>query len=447
MEEVRCSTVQQIYKKTAEVNISVNFGDIFTFYSISHQFMKPIKNIALYLLLVIFSTGYVHSQTNGKTIAGMSVERLDRYETYIKAEIDSGNIPGAVSMIVRNGKVVHNKAFGYSSLKEKTPMTTDGLFYVQSMTKPIITVAFMMLYEEGHFLLTDPVSKYIPAFKNLKVAKDNSKGKDGETEPMKKEITIANLLSHTAGLSHGLGGTALDRDYAMTMYMQPHKTIEDRMNAMLTLPLMGQPGGQWYYSAAPDVVSVLIEKFSGMSTDEFLKKRIFEPLNMQHTGYNVPKNEQKNVVMVHNKDKAGLLVNGNIQPKMEGNTVWSGVNGLYASAADYVTFCQMLLNKGELNGKRLLSRKTVELMTQNHTGDLYQNPGEGFGLGFAVVTDVAKTELLGSEGIFYWSGANNTHFFIDPKENIVAVFMTQLAPYSGTFHKKMRQYVLQAVVD
>lgn len=409
--------------------------------------MKYPKSFTVYLLLLVFFTANAFSQTTDKVVAGMSVERLNSYEDYIKSAIEEGEMPGVVSMIMRNGELVHHKAFGVNNMKTKTPMTTDGLFYIQSMTKPIITVAFMMLYEEGHFLLTDPVSKYIPAFKDLKVAKDVSKDKTGETEPMEQEITIANLLSHSAGLSHGLGGTTLDRDYAMTMYFQPHKTVEDRMNAMLTLPLIGQPGKQWYYSAAPDVLSVLIEKFSGMSTADFLQQRIFDPLGMNHTGYNIPKSEQENMVYVHNKNKAGELEYGFNQPKLEDNTIWSGVNGLYATAADYMTFCQMLLNKGELNGKQLLSRKTVELMTMNHVGDLYNGPGEGFGLGFAVVENVAETGLLGSEGTFYWNGANNTFFFIDPKENMVAIFMTQLAPYSETNRKKFWRHVYQAIVD
>lgn len=409
--------------------------------------MRFIKPLFVYLLVFVFPTESIFSQSVDKTIAGISLERLKTYESYLNKSIQDGEIPGAVSMIFRNGQVVHHKAFGSSNIKDKTPMTTESLFYIQSMTKPIITVAFMMLYEEGHFLLTDPVSKYIPAFKNLKVVKDPNAGKDGQTVPMKKEVTIANLLSHTAGLSHGLGASELDRDYAKAMYYQPHATIEDRMNAMLTLPLMGQPGEQWYYSAAPDVLSVLIEKFSGMSTHDFLNKRIYEPLAMKHTGYNIPKSEQSHMVYVHNKNKDGVLEYSPNQPKMEGNTVWSGVNGLYTTAADYMTFCQMLLNKGEWKGKRLLSRKTVELMTQNHVGDLYNGAGEGFGLGFAVVENVAETKLLGSEGIFYWSGANNTHFFIDPKENLVAVFMTQLAPFSNAYHTKLRQHVLQAIVD
>jgi CubicO group peptidase (beta-lactamase class C family) len=409
--------------------------------------MKSTQRLSIYVFVFLFAAGNLFSQSVGQTIGGISLERLKSYESYINKAVQEGEIPGAVSMIMRNGQVVHHKAFGSNNVKDKTPMTTESLFFIQSMTKPIITVAFMMLYEEGHFLLTDPVSKYIPAFKDLKVAKDISAGKDGETVPMKKEITIANLLSHTAGLSHGLGGSTLDRDYAKAMYLQPHATVADRMNAMLTLPLMGQPGEQWYYSAAPDVLSVLIEQFSGMSTNDFLQKRIFEPLDMKHTGYNIPKTEQSRVVAVHNKNREGVLEPGSNQPRMEGNTLWSGVNGLYTTAADYMTFCQMLLNKGEWKGKRLLSRKTVELMTQNHVGDLYNGAGEGFGLGFAVVKNVADTRQLGSEGIFYWSGANNTHFFIDPKENLVAIFMTQLAPYSNYYHTKLRQHVLQAIVD
>lgn len=409
--------------------------------------MKSTKKAFLLFLLLVFASGYVHSQNPDKITAGASTQRLGRYEKYIQSEIADGKIPGAVSMIVRNGEVVHKAAFGYSSLKDKTPMGTDNLFFIQSMTKPIITAAFMMLYEEGHFLLTDSVAKYISAFKDLRVAKDVKDGKDGETEPMNKAITIAHILSHTAGLSHGLGSSKLDNDYARAMYFQPHADVQSRMNAMLKMPLVGQPGEQWYYSAAPDVLSVLIEKFSRMSTNDFLKKRIFEPLAMQNTYYNIPKGQQAQVVQLHSLNKQGVLENNANQPKMEGNTIWSGVNGLFTTAADYMTFCQMLMNKGEWEGKRLLSRKTVELMTQNHVGDLYTGAGEGFGLGFAVVKNVADTKLLGSEGIFYWSGANNTHFFIDPKEKTIAIFLTQLAPYDGKYHIKLRQHVLQAIVD
>jgi CubicO group peptidase (beta-lactamase class C family) len=326
-------------------------------------------------------------------------------------------------------------------------METNSLFYIQSMTKPIITAAFMMLYEEGHFLLTDPVSMYLPKMKDLRVSVDVSQGKDGETVALESEITISQLLTHTAGLSHGLGGSTLDRELMKTVLMSPHENISARTNVVLDFPLIGQPGEQWYYSFAPDVLSVLIEQFSGMSTNEFLQRRIFDPLGMNNTGYNVPAADANRIVMNHGFTEAGDLQVTENQPPNSGVTVWSGVNALYSTIDDYFIFCQMLLNGGSYNNQQLLSRKTVELMTLNQTGDLFPSPGEGFGLGFAVVTDLAETKNLGSEGLFYWSGAFNTHFFVDPKEKIIAVLMSQRQPHDSFYHRKLRQLVYQAVVE
>ena len=378
----------------------------------------------------------------------MSLERLQRYEGFINDQIKAGNLTGAAFLVQRRGEIVHQNALGYNSKEKKKAMKMDNLFFIQSMTKPIITAAFMMLYEEGHFELTDPVSIYLPEFKNLKVSKNPQEGKDGPTEELKREITIAHLLSHTAGFSHGLGQTKLDEDVFKGQYMQEHADIQARVKNLTSIPLIGQPGEQWYYSAAPDVLSVLIEKFSGMSTDKFLKVRIFEPLGMKDTGYNLPKPSHSRVTPVHMMGERISLSNEDGTPYlMEGNTIWSGVNGLFSTASDYTKFCQMMLNQGEYNGQRLLSRKTVELMTMNQTGDLFPAPGTGFGFGFAVVTDVSANKMYGSEGVFYWSGAFNTHFFIDPKEDLIAVFMTQLDPYSQFYHNKLRQYIYQAIVD
>ncbi len=400
--------------------------------------------IRLFLLLFILP---LVSVSQPLAPAGLSLERLERYDRFLDKAVEEGQIPGAVTLVMRNGQLVHQSAIGYRSVTDRTPVTMNDLFYIQSMTKPIITAAFMMLYEEGHFFLTDPVSKYIPGFKDLRVAKDPEAGKDGETVPLKREITITDLLTHTAGFSHGLGPTTLDRDVMQNQYMQLHANIRSRVEALLELPLYGQPGEQWYYSAAPDVLSLLIEHFSGMSTNDFLQERIFQPLGMNDTGYNLAKTDQGRVVKLHRLDKDGKLVLSPNQPQMEGNTIWSGVNALFSTASDYGKFCQMLLNGGEYNGRRLLSRKTVELMTMDHIGDLYEAPGYGFGYGFAVTTDVAATNLPGSPGVFFWSGAFNTHFFIDPVEKIVAVFMTQTEPYSNFHHEKLRQFVNQAVVD
>ncbi|MEJ0056116.1 MAG: serine hydrolase domain-containing protein [Bacteroidota bacterium] len=405
--------------------------------------MKPVK-FYIVASFIIFSV--VSSFSQEKNASGISVERLKKYENLIKTKIDQQKIPGAVVLIVRNGQTAYNSAFGSSDITGKVSMKTDDIFYIQSMTKPIITVAFMMLYEEGRFLLTDKVSSYLPEFKNLRVSKNVEAGLAGETVPMDREITIAHLLTHTSGLTHGLGSSALDKEFIKEYFIKPWPDIQARAGSITKMPLMGQPGNQWYYSAAPDVLSALIEKFSGMTTENFLNERIFKPLGMKDTGYNLTKTQQARVVKVHSSSDGALRVAAN-QPAMEGNTIWSGVNGLYSTASDYMKFCQMLLNGGQSGDRRYLSRKTVELMTYNHTGKLFNRPGEGFGLGFAVVTDVAETKLPGSVGLYYWAGAFNTHFFIDPKEKLISIFMTHEEHFNQQHHDVMRQMVYQAITD
>lgn len=409
-------------------------------------------NRQLSFLLIILFISCQPPKPPAERDHGFSEERLSRYEAFVQKEIDDGKLPGFVSLIKRNGLTAHNVALGYRNVDTKEPMTTRDIFYIQSMTKPIITVAFMMLFEEGHFALNDPVSMYLPEFKDRMVALSPwEQDIDGPTEPANKDITIAHLLSHTAGLSHGLFGTPLDRAYAEAMYEEEHATVEDRVTRMLDLPLIGHPGEQWYYSAAPDVLSVLIAKFSGMSTAEFLQTRLFDPLGMDDTGYNVTPGEQDRIVKVHTIDSTGALrptggfLGGD---QYEGNTIHSGVNALFSTASDYMKFAQMMLNKGELDGTRYLGRKTVELMTLNHIGDLYPwGEGFGFGLGFSVVTDVAGTKALNTEGTHAWSGAYSTYFFIDPKEELVAVFMTQLDPFSNYYEQKFRHFVYAAIND
>jgi len=395
--------------------------------------------------LLLFQTTVIISQVqlSAEVIEGISLDRLEHYEDYIKREVSTGSIPGAVTLIARNGETVYRFATGISNPADKRQMKTDDIFYIQSMTKPIITVAFMMLFEEGHFLLTDPLSKYLPAAKDLRVLKNQESGKEGETVPLKREIILADLLSHTAGFSHGLGPTKYEQE-VFAVFSRPHETIEDRVNEFLSMPLTGQPGEQWAYSIAPDILSVLIGKFSGRSTDDFLEERIFTPLGMEDTGYNLTKEQQARVVRVQGENPGGGLTT---QPKMEGNTVWSGVNALYSTADDYMQFCQMLLNGGKWKGTQLLSPKTIELMTLNHSGDLFGTPGEGFGYGFAVVDDLAATNNLGSRGIYYWAGAFNTHFYIDPEEKLISIFFTQLSTFDFYYHHKLRQLVYQAIVD
>ncbi|TQO37262.1 CubicO group peptidase (beta-lactamase class C family) [Arenibacter algicola] len=401
----------------------------------------------LLLILAVPANGQTGSNAlSSVNISGIDKERLNRYDDFLKKEISEGRIPGAVSYIMRRGEIVHETAYGYSSLADKTPIRQDQLFHIMSMTKPIVTAAFMMLYEEGYFSLTDPVSKYLPQFKNLQVAKNVDQGATGETEQANKEITINHLLTHTAGFSHGLGGTKLDNEIAKALYSEPHKDIESRVNAMLEMPLIGHPGEQWYYSASPDVLALLIEHFSGMTTAEFLKDRIFDPLDMKDTGYNISKENKGRWMPVHNLDKQGNLINSKTQLPTEGNTIYGGTHGLFSSASDYMKFCQMLLNKGQFKGKHLLSPKTVDIMTMNQVGNLYEAAGQGFGLGFGVTTDLADSKALGSVGQYYWSGAYCTYFFIDPKEELIVILMSQLQPYNNYYGEKMRQMVYQSLI-
>lgn len=411
--------------------------------------MKNMQSL-LGIFLLLFVSYSLNAQLTTKNIdiaTGVSPERLDRYNTFMERQVKLGKIPGAVSLISRKGEIVHNASYGYKSLSEKSAMQEDGIFHIMSMTKPIVTVAFMMLYEEGYFQLNDPVANYIPHFKTLKVAKDINSGLDGDTEPVKSQVTIAQLLSHTAGFSHGLGGTELDNATSKALYFEPQKNIESRVNTLLSIPMIGHPGEQWYYSASPDVLSLLIEKFSGMTTAEFLQKRIFDPLNMNDTGYNIPKEKQNRWTPVHNFNEDGKMVNSEQQLPVEGNTVFGGTHGLFSTASDYMTFCQMLLNKGKWNGKQYLSPKTLEIMTINQVGELYQAPGQGFGFGFGVTTNVADSKSLGSVGQYYWSGAYCTYFFVDPKEELIAILMTQVQPYNNYYGEVMRQYIYQSLID
>ncbi len=408
------------------------------------------KNILLVLLFLFLSHADLKAQSTTETRSseiGISTKHLARYDAFLQKEVNEGRVPGAVSYIVRRGEVIHKNTFGLSDLKKKTPMQDDQILHIMSMTKPIVTAAFMMLYEEGHFFLTDPVSKYLPQFKNLQVATDINKGLEQNTVDANKEITIHHILTHTAGFSHGLGGTELDNAIAKALYYEPQETIESRVNTLVGLPLIGHPGEQSYYSASPDVLSLLIEHFSGMNTAAFLQERIFDPLGMEDTGYNIPEENQGRWGPVHNLNEEGKMVNSKDQLPIEGNTVFGGTHGLFSTAADYLTFCQMLLNKGEWKGKRYLSPKTIEIMTMNQVGDLYQAAGQGFGLGFGVTTNIADSKSLGSVGQYYWSGAYCTYFFVDPKEELIAILLTQIQPYNNYYGRIMRQFIYQSLTD
>lgn len=404
------------------------------------------KNQFRLLLLAIFFLGNgAFAQVEIDDITTLSPNRLQRYDNYLQKEIDEGRLAGAVTLIYKNGEKAHETTIGYSDLTTKEPMKLDQIFYIQSMTKPIVTAAFMLLYEEGYFFLNDPVEKYLPWFKDLKVAVDPSKGIAGGTIPAESKITIAMLLSHTSGLSHGIAAGKLEEEIRNSIYSPTHQTIESRIKTMVTMPLIGQPGKQWYYSASPDVLSLLIETFSGMTTAEFLQQRLFDPLGMKDTGYNLNKEQESRMATLHTYNEEGKLIKAPRQTPTSGNTVFAGANALFSTAQDYARFAQMLLNGGEWEGKQYLSPKTIEIMTMDQIDGLYKAPGQGFGFGFGIMTDLADADALGSVGTYYWSGAYCTYFFVDPKEKMISVMMTQTAPFSGYYEQKMRQMVYQAI--
>lgn len=407
------------------------------------------KNYLFFVALLFSSLAFAQLPNHIDPVAaGFSEDRLQRFADYLHQEIEASKIPGAVCLIARKGAIAYEGTFGYKSISDNSPMQKDQIFYIQSMTKPIVSVAFMMLYEEGYFQLDDPVHKYLPQFKEMKVLTDE---KDEAGKPKlvatDQPITIEHLLTHTAGFSHGLGNSEIDLKYRAALYGNTElKTIKDRANELSKLPLVGQPGEQWYYSASPDVISLLIEQFSGMTTAQFLQQRIFDPLNMKDTGYNLADEKKERAVGLHAKSPEGKLFTAPQQTPTSGHTIFGGTHGLFSTAQDYMKFCLMLLNDGTFDGKRLLSRKTIEWMRSNHVGDKY-GKGEGFGLGFSVRTNLADGENIGSLGEYAWSGAFNTYFFIDPQEELVAIMMMQMWPYTSYYKRKFKQFVYQAIND
>lgn len=377
--------------------------------------------------------------------SGISEERLKLFDNFVKREMAANKIPGSVVLIKHKGKVAYSKTYGTKSIEDDAHMQKDELFYIQSMTKPIVSVAFMMLYEEGYFALDEPLSKYLPGFADMKVATSHDKPSE-ELVDTERPITLKHLMTHTAGLSHGLGASELDKKYLEALYLTEHKNIESRAKVLATMPLVAQPGERWYYSAAPDIMAFLIEQFTGMTCAEFLQKRIFDPLEMNDTGYNIKPGTADRKSYLHATKPDGTMDVNPRQTPATGHLIFGGTHGLYSTAADYMKFCEMILNDGQANGKVFLGRKTLEMMGQNHLPEgEYSDMGKGFGLGFGVYMSPVKSGLPVSEGTLDWAGAYNTYFFIDPKEDLIAIWMMQFAPYTNFYSLKLRQLVCPAL--
>lgn len=377
---------------------------------------------------------------------GMSTSRFGRIAPVMQGYVDDGKIPGALTMIAREGRLVHFEKFGTQDVASAKPIEFDTIFRIYSMTKPITSIAVMMLYEEGRFQLGTPVSEFIPAFKDMQVYTENGEDiVDAETE-----MTIKHLLTHTSGLIYGGDGEhPINQRYRDANYYRGD--LAYMAQELGKIPLYCHPGRAWNYGMSTDVLGYLVEVVSGMSFAEFLKTRICDPLGMNDTAFSVPDEKADRYMTLYEPAEDGGIQVIENAPVSSGPLSFfhSGGAGLQSTAADYLRFCQMLLNDGELDGERLLGRKTVELIRVNHISDEWQpleRTGCGFGLGFAVVTDVADTHSLGSLGTYSWGGLASTTFWIDPVEELIGILMTQLIGDSP-FHAQFRVLTYQGIVD
>ena len=393
---------------------------------------------------------------------GMSSERLQRIRPMMQGHVDARDFSGAVTLVARKGKVVHFEVYGMADVEAKKAMTKDTLFRLASMTKPVTAVSIMMLLEEGKLVLSDPVSKFVPEFKNPKVAvwslPNDPAGAGLRLVPAAREITIQDLLTHTSGLANGFEGPA--GDYVRRANLPAGGSLDERVKRAGALPLNFQPGTQWEYSPSSgfDTLGRIVEILSGMTLEQFFKMRIFDPLGMKDTFFTVPANRAADVAIAYTKNESGLVPPrapaGAAAPRAEsGGPYFSGAGGLTGSTADYLAFSQMLLNGGQLNGVRLLGRKTVELMTSDATGplDLRNYAGDqvlkgyGFGLGVRVRRSTGDNGWMGSVGDFGWAGALGTYFWIDPKEQLIGIVMIQTR--NTRLRMEYPNLVYQAVSD
>jgi CubicO group peptidase (beta-lactamase class C family) len=413
-----------------------------------------------------------HTKSDPPVVApetvGLAGNRLAAIRTLMNQHIAEKKIPGAFGLIARRGKIAYQEAFGMADIEAGKPMRMDTIHRIYSMTKPITSVAVMMLYEEGKFQLNDPVAKYLPEFARVQVGieeKDPQTGKPAlKTVPAKRPITVRDLLRHTAGLTYGVfGDTLVDQEYRKAKILG-QLNLAEFVKQLAAIPLQYEPGTRWHYSVSVDVLGRLVEVLSGKSFDQFLQERIFTPLEMNDTAFIVPASKKDRLAKLYTITKEGKLqplpTCSNRQECYDGfpNAVpdflhsmgmQSGGGGLTSTAYDYLHFCQMMLNQGQYDGKRLLSRKTVQLMSSDNLGTIPgMGPGIGFGLGFAVSKAPGEAGMMGSPGEYNWGGAAGTRFWIDPQEELIGIFMIQILPHTGLeYGSQFRVLTYQSIAD
>jgi CubicO group peptidase (beta-lactamase class C family) len=385
---------------------------------------------------------------------GMSSERLGRLDAVTHGWVDGGRIAGVVTLVARRGKVVHLDSYGMADIEHREPMTKDTYFRLFSMTKPVTSVALLTLYEQGKFQLDDPLARYLPEFKDLKVFAGVDKQGAMILEDAARAPTVHDVFRHTAGFSYGDGPEPLKALLEPDLYSET--SLEALTQRLAKVPLTYQPGTRWVYSFSHDVQARLVEVLSGTSFEEYTRKHIFEPLGMNEVVFGLPARLASRFASTYSPDDSGKLVAADTPEKTAYNTAPFGGTSLSGPVTDYARFAQMLVNSGELDGARILSPRTIDLMARNHLPDGVARGsagggealGEGYGLGVRVVIDPAKAGNLTSAGTFGWSGAAGTHFFVDRKEQLIAVFMIQRrGPGGQGMSDEFETMVYQAIVD
>ena len=383
---------------------------------------------------------------------GLSEERLERVTRALKTDVKRGHLAGAIGVVARKGKIAYWETVGMADIEAGRPMRDDTIFRIYSMTKPIVGVGLMTLYEEGKFALRDPVKKYIPELGGVKVMAG------GVKVPSDPEMTVQDLMRHTAGMTYGGGKTEVDKMYGDLNVLGDNRTVDDFIRKLAKIPLKHQPGSAWEYSVSVDVQGRLIEVLSGTDLATALRERVFDPLDMRDTGFTVPADKKGRFVQMYSRTEDEKGIEPSPASRSTGyydyeSRWYSGGGGLVSTTRDYLRFCQMLLNGGELDGHRILSRKTIELMTRDHVKGVRRassvlSPGYGFGLDFAVHIDMAESGLNGSLGEYNWGGLAGTIFWVDPAEEMIGLYMIQmLPPRFSDGRTQFKRLAYQAIVD
>lgn len=419
-------------------------------------------NLALLVLLVQSLPAEVLPAASPDQ-TGLSRERLARIARTMNQHVEANHVSGAIGLIARRGKIGYFETYGFQDKESAKPMPKDAIFRIYSMTKAITGVAVMTLYEEGKFFLTDPLSKYLPEFASMRVAVDKTDPVTGThtyyTVPAERPITIRDLLRHTSGLDYaGPKDEQGNLIFTQLKVQEPGINLAEMMKRLAKAPLVHQPGSTFHYSLSIDVLGRLVEVASGQPLDQFFEERIFRPLGMKDTAFYVPEEKWNRLVTLDTPNPDGTIRRSTAAAQdsyKRKPSLFLGGAGVASTAMDYARFCQMLLNGGDLDGKRLLSRKSVELMATDHLGELPRiggggavQQGYGFGLTFAVNLDPGRAGSLGSKGEYNWGGAAGTRFWIDPKEQMVGVFMINILPHTNLpYGSEFKLLAYQSIAD